>query len=64
MPRPPRHPDPDAARDAIAGIGAVVRAAGPDGSQEAPALARQYAPEAIRFLADNPPGYGSVFSQP
>ena len=64
MPRSPRPADPDASRETIADLGAVVRAGGPGGFEEARALARQCAPDAIRYLAEVVRhGRGSVFAQ-
>ena len=63
MPRIPRPADPDTSRETIADIGAVVRAGTPDGFEEARALARQSAPDAMRYLADVVrAGRGSVFT--
>ena len=64
MPRIPRPADPNTSRETIADLGAVVRAAGPDGFEEARALARQCSPDAIRHLAEVVRhGRGSVFTQ-
>jgi hypothetical protein len=57
MPGTPRPADLDTSRETIANIGAMVRAAGLDGFEEARALARQSAPDVIRHAR------GLVFAQ-
>jgi len=64
MPRPPRPAAPDTSRETVAAIGAVVRAAGPEGFDGARALARQYAPAAVAFLGEVVRAHqGSLFTQ-
>ncbi len=64
MPRIPRPADPNTSRETIADLGAVVRSGGPEGFEEARALARQCSPDAIRHLAEVVRhGRGSVFAQ-